>query len=432
MFVFALLAALLAVALGAEAGLAVRPYVLPEARFVSGLEDAARDQAVDALLDRREQAVRDRDPALFLADVDTADPAFVRHQKETYDNIVKLSTVAYLHDLQADGWHTDARWDRRIGGQVFLAKVAVRYRIGGFDAGIVAAPWVPAFVRRGDTWRLVGQATGPQYPMGTGAQLWDAGPLAVHRAGEVMVVGSAADANRLRRLADLARTGMRKVPALVTGWPQRMVLVAVRDRKVLAAFLDDEDPDDFAGIAIPQYDGVPEWLPDSYPELAAGRVILHPDELTTDDAELVTLIAHEFTHIAMLPWTFETTPTWLSEGFASYIAERDVPSSTYLVDVLRAAADDGGLPVALPGDITFYGDDAELNYAISWAACQYLSERYGEAKLIALYRWLADEVDASDTLGPTEFVDRGLRAVVGVDLDRFTRDVFAHADRLTR
>src|SRR5439155_9534143 len=91
------------------------------------------------------------------------------------------------------------------------------------------------------------------------------------------------------------------------------------------------------------------------------------------------------------------TPLWLVEGFAEYVAYKPAPPpAAGLHRVLTGLKTD-----ALPADPSFYTDAG--NYVLAWLACRLIAQRYGEAKLVALY------VAAGGGLGSA------LRQVLGVD-----------------
>jgi len=135
-----------------------------------------------------------------------------------------------------------------------------------------------------------------------------------------------------------------------------------------------------------------------------SAVVFNPDQLTADETELFHDLTHEFTHAAMGPVTTGYTPSWLVEGFAEYVPFKTekVPSS-YLHRVLEGLNVDD-----LPKDDKFY--DEPRNYVTAWLACRLIAERYGEAKLLALY----EAFDRSDSQGSV------LPRVLGISLDGFT------------
>jgi ABC-type sugar transport system substrate-binding protein len=62
---------------------------------------------------------------------------------------------------------------------------------------------------------------------------------------------------------------------------------------------------------------------------------------------------------------------------------------------------------ALPADRSFY--NSADNYLLGWLACRLIAQKYGQAKLIALYDWFKDHDDA----------DAGFTAVLGVSRSAF-------------
>jgi hypothetical protein len=86
---------------------------------------------------------------------------------------------------------------------------------------------------------------------------------------------------------------------------------------------------------------------------------------------------------------------WLSEGFADFIALRDVPLplSTTAAQIARQVRREGP-PRALPGDRDFdeESDYFGATYEAAWFACRLLGERAGEDTLLRFYRD-ADGVD---------------------------------------
>lgn len=88
----------------------------------------------------------------------------------------------------------------------------------------------------------------------------------------------------------------------------------------------------------------------------------------------------------------ETMPAWLREGFADYVALRDVQvpvpeSARHQLARVR----DSGAPAALPGQARFEssGDELAAAYEGSWLACRLVAGTDGERALVALYRAVA-------------------------------------------
>src|SRR5690606_3366015 len=90
-----------------------------------------------------------------------------------------------------------------------------------------------------------------------------------------------------------------------------------------------------------------------------------------------------------------STPLWLLEGFADYVALRDVdlPVSRTAGQIIRQVRREGP-PAALPAAADFDSSGSHLGgaYEAAWLACRLLAERGGEEALVELY----DAVDSGE------------------------------------
>src|SRR5262249_30179065 len=82
-------------------------------------------------------------------------------------------------------------------------------------------------------------------------------------------------------------------------------------------------------------------------------------------------------------------PAWLLEGFADYVALRDtgIPVATSGQQIL-ARVRQQGTPRTLPTAADFAAEGGSLGatYESAWLACRLVAVRYGEDRLVALYR----------------------------------------------
>jgi hypothetical protein len=99
------------------------------------------------------------------------------------------------------------------------------------------------------------------------------------------------------------------------------------------------------------------------------------------------VLTHELTHVATRAAASDL-PAWLIEGFADYVGYRDSA-----IPVRRAAAElaaevrAGRLPAALPARADFDDDRRRvLAYEEAWLACRFIAARFGEERLVRLYR----------------------------------------------
>ena len=104
-------------------------------------------------------------------------------------------------------------------------------------------------------------------------------------------------------------------------------------------------------------------------------------------------LRHELTHVAARAVTVDGSPQWTLEGFAEYSAHRGEGGTfARLAPTLTAKARAGELPGDLPSDAAFdpaEDDDAALAYEQGWSANAFVADRFGEPKLVELYRHMA-------------------------------------------
>jgi hypothetical protein len=131
---------------------------------------------------------------------------------------------------------------------------------------------------------------------------------------------------------------------------------------------------------------------------APMRVVVNPDvtgRLRKLGAQVV--MSHELVHVATDASGGVVTP-WLLEGFADYVALRDValPPQTIASRAIELVEREG-LPKALPSaeELGTTVDDLDARYEIAWLACQVLADTAGERALVAMY----DAVDSGVPLG---------------------------------
>ncbi|WP_084530049.1 hypothetical protein [Nocardia crassostreae] len=107
---------------------------------------------------------------------------------------------------------------------------------------------------------------------------------------------------------------------------------------------------------------------------------------------LRSVLRHELAHIAARAVTVDGSPQWMLEGFAEYAAHRDLPRPiAEIAPALTARARSGNLPADLPADAIFEpaSGEAAAAYEQAWSACAFIADRFGEPKLVTLYRQLA-------------------------------------------
>lgn len=281
------------------------------------------------------------------------------------------------------------------------AAVDTTWQLRGFDRAPARTEVRFGFVPDGDRVAL-GSVGGGSLR----TPLWLAGPVAVRRSADSLVLASSPrDADRYARLATRAVPVVHRVLA---GWRARLVVEVPRSVDALDAALSAS-----AGT----YDNVAAVTTSVDGSLAPGspiHVFVNPDifgRLRSVGAQVV--MSHETTHVAT-DAARSRSPLWLVEGFADYVALRDVdlPISTTAGQILAEVRRDGP-PGHLPGAAEFDTSTSHLgaSYESAWLVCQVLADRGGGPALVRLYR----RVDAGADLG------RALRSGFGWSVRDLTR-----------
>ena len=198
--------------------------------------------------------------------------------------------------------------------------------------------------------------------------LWLTGPLDVRRSADTLVAtdtraGAASYARYARRAVSV-------VQRVLPRWRGKLVVEVPGGPGGLDEMLA-ADPGEYANIAAvtTSVDGNPV-------KGAPVHVLVNPQvfgDLKATGAQVV--MSHEATHVATEAAT-SRTPLWLLEGFADYVALRDVriPLTVSAGQIIRDVRRDGP-PRALPGGPEFDTQTTHLgaSYEAAWLAVRLLA-----------------------------------------------------------
>jgi hypothetical protein len=317
-----------------------------------------------------EQAVADRDPGAargLAADGDDRAAALLASVVANARSLrVRDFTLRYVDEEGALA--PDGSWS---------AAVDATWGFAGFDRTPARTEVTVRFVDDGDRVALAGVGGD-----GHRAPLWLSAPVQVRRTPDTLVLaaGSSAQADDYARRAAAAVPVVRRV---LPAWRPRLVVEvpasgAALDRTLAA------DPGQYANIAA-----VTTTVDGSVDRGAPVHVFVNPDvfgRLEPQGAQVV--MSHEAVHVATDAATSDL-PLWLLEGFADYVALRDVdlPLSTTAGQVIRQVRRNGP-PDHLPGRAEFDTGATALGaaYESAWLACRLLARSGGEQALVRLYR----------------------------------------------
>ncbi|MDP2772450.1 MAG: hypothetical protein Q8O61_02750 [Nocardioides sp.] len=352
------------------------PYVATPPGETPGetVRPAEAAQALGAL----EQAVEAGDAAAARAIAPADDPAAGDHLAAVVGNAAALRVDDLtLRYVDVTGAAAEGRW---------TAAVDVTWRFDGYDESAARAEVAITFVADGTRVAIAGVGGGDRV-----APLWMAGPVTVRRTADVLVLVSGdggAARGVAKRYLDLGLAALPVVRRVLPRWEGGLVLEVPSTQAELDKTLG-ADPGEYSGVAAvtaaPDRSNAPG---------APVHVFLNPAELErlrSLGAQVV--VSHEATHVATEATSSQSVPQWLLEGFADYVALRDVglPETRAAAQIIKQVRDDGP-PRALPGAVEFDASTGHAGaaYEAAWQACLVLAERGGERSLVRLY----DELDS--------------------------------------
>jgi hypothetical protein len=392
----------------------------------------ARDKAVRAVLGQRAEAVLHHDEKAWLADIDPKAEEFLSAQRTVFASLAQVDFASWRYELVGRDYDRPDLADT-YDVPYHLPAILLHYAIKGYDQGPVARPQALTFVQRGHRWLIASDSDADKDLPETGhADPWDRRAMVAREGEHVLVLADATDKGRLGALVRVSDAAVRQVARMwPTGWRRKVVVVAVRDQRLVETYFRTalQSSDKVAAIAVPAFDTVPGWTQDdatTYDQKASAkvrsRVILNPRYFQPTDRDNAQLLTHEVTHVATQARTWPGAPTWLLEGIADYTAYRDLrPFAVTLPKSLRAQVDAGS--VELP-TYDFYQHDVSAHYLAGFLACAFVSDRYGES---TLRRWYDQLATTPREIQTDEQTQKVTKKVLGLSTHQLSREVAAYA-----
>ena len=250
----------------------------------------------------------------------------------------------------------------------------VRWRLPGVDPDPIPSLLTLRLVRGSDGPRILTVGSRGQTP------LWLLEPVDVHRSRAVVVIVGGSAVPGVERAPAVA--AVRTVRTVLPRWSGRLAVEVPADAESFDAVLGVPRGERAADAAVTTTLGDPATS-------RSSRVVLNPDVFSTlTPLGRRVVLAHEATHVAV-DAAASSAPLWLVEGFADYVALRDVnvPIRSSAADLVGLAERRGPLD-RLPGERAFASSGGRLAsaYQASWLACLALAERDGERSLVRFYR----------------------------------------------
>lgn len=372
------------------------------------------------LLAARSRAVLGHDKAAFLATVDPAEKAFRDKQATVFDRVARVPLGSWEYDYAGEGPGLGGARAAALPKGSWVARVILHYKYAGGDSPVDREQYLTVVPRDG-RWLIAGDDDVAASGLATERDIWDLGPIDVVRGRHSLVIGDARPA-ALRDYADDADRSVRDVDAVwKKDWSRRPVVIVPKSQADMATIIGSD------GDGLDQIAAVTTGYSVSGPT-RGDRVVINPSAWKgLGDLGRRVVMAHEVTHLATRAITVHAVPIWLSEGFADYVAYQavDVPTRVVASDVLDQVREGKG-PKRLPedGDFDAARGDLAPAYEGAWLACRMLAERYGQAKLIALYVALADR--------DSGLPEKDIRRVLGISEDKLVADWRAYLAQQAR
>jgi len=383
---------------------------------VAGALPAPSTATVNSLLQRRSRAVLAHDRTAFLATVDPSGQAFRAGQEVLFDNLAKVPLQTWKESL------TDRR-PEVAADDGWTARLRLTYRLRGFDSrDLVYTEYLTFDQSPGTGWVVSGD--GAAHGLRDDPQVWSGGRLdVVHgrhslvlaEGGAVAGQDAAARTAGLRDIAARLDAGTRIVSGVVGDhWARHVVaLVPATEQKAEELVGDVRNLGDIAALATVTGDAGGEAT-------GEDRVVITPTAFGRLNAlGRHVVLTHELVHVAMGGARDGRTPMWLIEGLADYVGYKNSGVDTKAAGrELASLIGSGDMPATPPGRSDFEGSGERLSaaYEEAWLACRMIAERYGEDKLVRLYRTAENE---SGEAGDPRAEDRALHSVLGVGSARF-------------
>ena len=263
----------------------------------------------------------------------------------------------------------------------WTAAVDATWRFDGFDEDPARAEILVDFVAEGDKVEITRVGGGDRR-----TPTWLAGPVSVRREADTLVL-VAGEGERIADYEREADTAISTVREVLGDWDGGLVVEVPESSEALDQALSAE-PGTYANIAA-----VTASVDGLVSPASPTHIFVNPDLFgQLDDQGAQVVMSHEAVHVAT-DAPSSRTPLWLLEGFADYVALRDVdlPLKTTAAQI-AAQVKASGLPEDLPDQEDFATNETHLGaaYEAAWIACRVLVERGGEGALVRLYEELED------------------------------------------
>ncbi len=370
---------------------------------VTAAQAVAQEQRI---LNQRARAVRENNLNLFLKRVDHKDAALMARQRRYFRNLVQLPLERFGYRVTSEVWEGQPH-AQRWGDDVHIPQVALTMQLQDFDAVPVQRTVGFVFSFRDGRATIVSDQTATGKPLFRGTPApWDLTAISVREEPGVLGVFDRGTQKSAATVTAAVREGIDQIErALPFSWSAEVVVYSVQDPRVLASFRD------VPGGAIDHLGALtfPTYAKDDRSQVASTRMLLMPTSVKAGQPFLGRITRHELSHVA-IGVRDDGSPAWVSEGIAEYLGAREVPVRDRIIPT-SALEQAKSVDATMPVSRDFNDSEQEWHYALSWMACDYIAETFGESRLWELVDAMHNGGEGTSDADQ----DRVLEQVLGFD-----------------
>jgi hypothetical protein len=370
---------------------------------VSATQVVAQEQRI---LNQRARAVRDHNLDLFLKRVDHKDTALMARQRRYFRNLVQLPLERFSYRVTSQIWEGQPH-AQRWGDDVHIPQVLMTMQLQDFDALPVQRTVGFVFSFRNGRATLVSDQTSTGKPLFRGTPApWDLTAISVREEPGVLGIFDRGTRDSAATVTAAVSEGIDQIArALPFSWSAEVVVYSVQDPGVLASFRD------VPGGAIDHLGALtfPTYAKDDRSQVASTRMMLMPSSVRAGQPFLGRITRHELSHVA-IGVRDDGSPAWVSEGIAEYLGAREVPVRDRIIPTSALQQADS-VDATMPASRDFNDSEQEWHYALSWMACDYIAQTFGESRLWELVDAMHNGGEGTSDADQ----DRVLEQVLGFD-----------------
>ena len=381
--------------------------------------------AIGRMLSARSSAVMSGNKGAFMSSVARGSSAFRRQQADLFDRMTKLPLASYaLRAAWTRFGDLARRSDRSRYPEAEVVRIPLteeRYSLRGFDDPPIEEDLFYTLIQEDGRWYVAGDSDLDDIGLQSARHLWDFGPVSQSRSAHFLLLSHPCSApigcaQLPTGVLDLAERALARVDHLWREpWRHKIVILAPTTTAELHRMLQATfDVNKFVAFALAGTD-VEHGL-----RFVGRRIILNWRTIANRTSEsLLTILAHELTHVATRESAGPEIPTFVDEGIAEYVGYNADPASlSYLRSVVRSGGFDGKLPADYRF-VTGSGSDIFLSYQKAASAVRFFIDRWGLKRFIRFYQALGRQRVVAGT--PRFHLEQAMRTTIGMTVSRFQK-----------